>query len=864
MANAGEILIQAELDIVNLVNNSKRLDKEMDSINSSANTAQGGFEKLETQVTKTAQAVKSAASSMGSTRATIQGIGYQLQDIAVQAEMGTSAIRILGQQGPQVLSLFGPLGAVAGAVVAISSAMAGALLPSLLDSSDATEVLAKAQKNLKEVVTKTESSVSALSEEIIRLSKISEDAAKAKIAVAMSEAKIAIKAAGDSSQQAFEQFDSLFGSFTNSGRSIQNAVDELKRYEAKGKDVAAVINELGGTYGGAIAEVNSLNAVTHEMSKTLGITQTEALGLIKLLAQLEKDRSPANIKLLAIALSDLSNKNGWTNETLNKLTNTLNNNSLSALDAEASIKILESALKDLQTTVNNSRGVLDGNVAKLNQLAEIAERHAATIGKTEREVAKYNATLLATTDESKKELDSTLKRIDASYDIIESYEAQQKALKEKEQADKKAQREAEQSAKKAQREAEQAAKKEASEQKKTKERLRALAEEYRKVAEAQNGYGRAAAINIHALKLGTNATEEQKRQAQELAGAIYDVGTAMANMNELAGNLSPTFKVDMDFAKNSATINDAVTGYQNQIARINSQISTIQSSPMSVNKEKQLQDLEQAKVIYAQAITEAEQMRGQIEEQYRKQRIEAQWEEWKQASDAAQIFGNAVDAVMNSASSSISGLLMGAQSLKDSLLGISNTIVNSVIQSIIEMGMAQVKSMIMGKAASAAVTSSSIAQAAMISKAWVPAAALASLATNGANAVPAQAGIAATMTTAQTMAITPRKLGGAVSANKMYRVGENNQPELYKASNGMQYMIPGSSGRVFSNKDSMSKDSGGGGSVSVVINQTNHFGDKESRGDDQQLAKGLAKAIEATVKQQLTAQMRPGGMLSGR
>ncbi|VTR63045.1 Uncharacterised protein [Actinobacillus pleuropneumoniae] len=99
----------------------------------------------------------------------------------------------------------------------------------------------------------------------------------------------------------------------------------------------------------------------------------------------------------------------------------------------------------------------------------------------------------------------------------------------------------------------------------------------------------------------------------------------------------------------------------------------------------------------------------------------------------------------------------------------------------------------------------------------------------------------------------------------MYRVGENNQPELYKASNGMQYMIPGSSGRVFSNKDAMAKVSGGGGgSVSVVINQTNHFGDKESRGDDQQLAKGLAKAIEATVKQQLTAQMRPGGMLSGR
>ncbi|WP_240019657.1 hypothetical protein [Mannheimia haemolytica] len=138
------------------------------------------------------------------------------------------------------------------------------------------------------------------------------------------------------------------------------------------------------------------------MSKTLGITQSEALGLIKLLAQLEQDKSPDNIKLLAIALSDLSDKNGWANEELNKLTRTINDNSVSALDAETSVRLLESAIKDLQNAIQNSQGALDGNVAKMNQLADAAERKAATIGKTERETAKYAATLLATTDEAKK------------------------------------------------------------------------------------------------------------------------------------------------------------------------------------------------------------------------------------------------------------------------------------------------------------------------------------------------------------------------------------------------------------------------------------------------------------------------------
>ncbi len=46
-----------------------------------------------------------------------------------------------------------------------------------------------------------------------------------------------------------------------------------------------------------------------------------------------------------------------------------------------------------------------------------------------------------------------------------------------------------------------------------------------------------------------------------------------------------------------------------------------------------------------------------------------------------------------------------------------------------------------------------------------------------------------------------REHGGPVSANSMYRVGEGGKPEIFKASNGSQYMIPGDNGRVISNRD---------------------------------------------------------------
>ena len=50
----------------------------------------------------------------------------QLQDVAVQAQMGTDSMRILGQQGPQLLSAFGPKGMLAGLAVAVGAGLVSA------------------------------------------------------------------------------------------------------------------------------------------------------------------------------------------------------------------------------------------------------------------------------------------------------------------------------------------------------------------------------------------------------------------------------------------------------------------------------------------------------------------------------------------------------------------------------------------------------------------------------------------------------------------------------------------------------------------------------------------------------------------
>lgn len=85
---------------------------------------------------------KAAQGSMRGIRGVATGIGYQMQDIAVQLQMGTNPLMVFAQQGSQIASLFGPTGAVAGAVIAIGGALAGALIPSLFKTGDATEEVA--------------------------------------------------------------------------------------------------------------------------------------------------------------------------------------------------------------------------------------------------------------------------------------------------------------------------------------------------------------------------------------------------------------------------------------------------------------------------------------------------------------------------------------------------------------------------------------------------------------------------------------------------------------------------------------------------------------------------------------------------
>ncbi|WP_396180161.1 hypothetical protein [Flavobacterium sp.] len=148
----GSVYIEASVDTAGVIQAGKAIGVTADKMEkdlAGVGTASAG---VNTNMTKTASAVQAASGSMNSMRGVAGNLGFQLQDVAVQAQAGTSAFVILGQQGSQLAGAFGPGGAVLGAVIAIASAIGGVLYTSLKNASGAMKELPEEmQKQLEEI-----------------------------------------------------------------------------------------------------------------------------------------------------------------------------------------------------------------------------------------------------------------------------------------------------------------------------------------------------------------------------------------------------------------------------------------------------------------------------------------------------------------------------------------------------------------------------------------------------------------------------------------------------------------------------------------------------------------------------------------
>lgn len=427
------------------------------------------------------------------------------------------------------------------------------------------------------------------------------------------------------------------------------------------------------------------------------------------------------------------------------------------------------------------------------------------------------------------------------------------------------------------------AKKLANQQESVNQKLENLRQQSELAAGSTQELSREQAMLRAEQSLGKSASADQVQQARNYAAAVWDTAAAIK-----ARNAVPELKENADYNAQKSqleTLKDAKDAQGNLI------ISQQQYNQASEQLEQQHQ-VNLAKIRAGQVVTPQQQAQGEIDPvqrlanqhaqelaliqqfetqkgqitqrglelmnaantQYEQQRIAAQWEIWRQQNAGYEVAAAAFDSFAGNASNALTGIITGSMSVSEAMRSLGSTVLNSVINSFVQMGVEWLKSVIMGQAGMTAASGMAIAQGQLIAASMAPAAAMTSLATAGANAIPAQAGIASTVGMAQALSIAgARYNGGPVSAGGLYQVGEKGKPEIYQASTGKQYMIPGDNGKVISNKDMQS-----GGGVSVQVNVIN-----QSTGATVQSADGYMQDGSAVVDLLIT-DMERGGPVSSQ
>ncbi|EHM1667718.1 tape measure protein [Salmonella enterica subsp. enterica serovar Oranienburg] len=330
------------------------------------------------------------------------------------------------------------------------------------------------------------------------------------------------------------------------------------------------------------------------------------------------------------------------------------------------------------------------------------------------------------------------------------------------------------------------------------------------------------------VALGNKASAEQIAKAEQQAESIWKVQQAT--------------KAAAEEERKRTQAGQNFTGLQGQV----SPVAAVDNTYV-----QQVAQLDEYVKLYPQRIAEAEAVRAGIEDQYHQKRMAAMWEEWQQQSEINNMLGAAIDSLQGGATNAITGLINGTQSLQESFANIGTTILNSVVGSLVQMGIEWVKNQLIAQSANAAAATSAAATGASITASMAPAAAATNIATMGQASTVGMAAMSAAIP-AMVGLFGGRRYGGGVSAGNAYRINEDGRSEIFQTAGGQQMFIPNQSGKVIS----ADKAGGGGGVVQHITFEINTTGGI----DDATMAK-MAQMMKRVSLSTIRDQQRPNGLL---
>ncbi len=398
-------------------------------------------------------------------------------------------------------------------------------------------------------------------------------------------------------------------------------------------------------------------------------------------------------------------------------------------------------------------------------------------------------------------------------------------------------------------------KKSASQAESVAQKLVNLKQQSELAADSTSELSREQAILTAQQSLGKGATQAQIAEAGAYAAKKWDTANAI-KAQVAAEKLLPEAKENASYAQDVKDLNTALAAkkisqeqynttaeqleqqHQVNLAKIRAEavVSPQQQAAGMVDPVQQLANENAQKLAMIQqfeankTITEQQglALRNAANTQYEQARIAAQWEIWKNQNEGNQMLAAGFESLAGNASNALTGIATDSMTAEEAAASLLRNGVNSLINGFVQMGIDWVKSAVMGSTAqtsaiaattaaqvagTATTTAASTAAAAATTTAWTPAAIVASIGSFGGAAAIGIGAVVAAMALSSSLA-GKRKNGGPVRSGSMYQVGEGGLPEIYQASTGKQYMIPGDNGKVISNKQ---MTAGGSAAPTIII-----------------------------------------------
>lgn len=762
-----------------------------------------------------------ADTSMGSNKgwkSSMQQAGYQVQDFIVQVQGGQSALVAFAQQGSQLAGAFGPGGAVFGAIIALGSVLAGVLITSLNGGKNAMDALKDAAEAMDKVINVSINGVAALSDKYANLARTNAEAATILRNQAMIEYNAAIakipKSINDASSSIVGFTDKLKTSFVGGIASIDEFNKNLSTVGATADNYSAAMEQARDAGAKFTVNANAIQNTVTTLADKYGVSEQRAFELSKQLSDVANNPTPEALQRLVLELQSTESSTKSGADAIRTFLGPLTELVRVAGEAQINLSGMKKEVDNLTSGQKNLIKQSERNLALSKLQGEARARLQAQYAAEDAGFAKDDPHAKQMEDDAA----ATYKNTQA-----------QKTLKTEQT---KGASQAERNAK--------------------------VLEEYRQKAnlsaDSTADLSREQAILAARQKL-TNPTPQQIAQVERDAAAAWDKAAALK-----AQNAVPTLKENANYAAQKKAL-ESLKGQKDANGQL---ILSQEQYNQASEKLEQDHQVALAKIRAQQVVTPQQSAKGEVDpvqrlanqhaqelaliqqfesqkgqltqrgleltnaanRKYEQERIAAQWEIFRNQSAGNAAIAASVDSLAGNASNAFTGLITKSMDAEEAAKSLGRTVLNSLVNTFVQMGSEWVKSAIMGsttqQAAIAATTSAQVAgigvqsaasttAAAASTAAWTPAAIMSSVASFGgavAIGLGAMAGILALS--------GKRKNGGPVSAGGMYQVGEGGMPEIYQASTGKQYMIPGDNGRVISNKDMTS-----GGGVSVIINVQN-------------------------------------------